>query len=91
VPKRTAGGRGQTLDSRYTPQLFLAVYPLQAKRQIYYDTGHGYLSTLLQVACMPSGARDARRAGTLPAIVVLIGETAGLYTRLAGDPFEFTG
>jgi hypothetical protein len=80
VPKRTAGGRGETLDSRYTPQLFLAVYPLQAKRRIHYSTEYGYLSTLLQAACMPSDAREARRAGTPPAIVVLVGETAGLYT-----------
>jgi hypothetical protein len=91
VPKRTAGGRGQTLDSRYAPQLFLAVYPLQAKRRIHYNTGHRYLSTLLQAACMPSDARDARRAGTLSAIVVLIGETAGLHTCQAGNPFECTG
>ena len=80
MPKRTAGVRGQTLGSRYTPQLFLALYPLQAKRRIHYDTVHKYLSTLLQAACMPRDAREDRRPGTLFAIVVLIGETAGLYT-----------
>ena len=80
MSRRTAGARGQTLDSRYTPQLFLAVYPLQAKRRIHYNTEYGYLSTLLQAACMPSDAREAQRAGTLSSIVVLVGETAGLYT-----------
>jgi hypothetical protein len=40
---------------------------------------------------MPSDAREARRAGTLSAIVVLVGETAGLHTCQAENPFEYTG
>ena len=70
MSKRTAGGRGQTLDSRYTPQLFLAAYPLQAKRRIHYNMGHGYLSTLLQAVCMPRDTSWLQRAGTFLAIIV---------------------
>jgi len=53
--------------------------------------GHGYLSTLLQAACVRRDARETRRAGTLLAIVVLIGETAGLHTWYVETPCKSWG
>jgi hypothetical protein len=37
---------------------------------------------------MPRGAREFQRAGTLSAIIVLNGETAGLYTYWAAISFR---